>query len=123
MSLTSVFRVEIEGSTIVMTPLQDPDELSFDALLEDDCQNIFDLLGSGEAKNVLIDCHNIDRCCSSAVAFFIKLWKRTQACDGRLVYCSVSPHLREVFEIVRLDKVWPMFESRAEAIAELQESV
>ena len=77
---------------------------------------------AGRPSNVVINCEHMDRCCSSAVGLFIKLWKRAQANHGRMAFCNLSAHLRQLIEILRLDKMWPVFDSLADAIEHVKEA-
>ena len=114
--IVDLFDVQQSGSTVVITLLRNPTELGSTELLDCDPGGAIRLLESQQAKNVIINCQNIDRCCSSALGLFVKLWKRTQANGGRFVFCNLCGHLRQVVEILRLDSMWPVFDSLAEAI-------
>ncbi len=52
-----------------------------------------------------------------ALGFFIKLWKRVRSVDGQFAFCEVSEHEREVLELTRLDSLWSICPTRAEALA------
>ena len=120
MNANSVFEVEQAGLTVIVTPLRDPDELTFDEHVESETERVLNRLGNGKAKNVVVDCHRIDRCCSSAVSFFIRLSKSVRGMDGRMAFCNVSAHLLEVFKMLNLDTLWLICGSRDEAIAKVE---
>ena len=115
-----LFDVQQSGSTVVITLLRNPTELASTELLDCDPGGAIGLLESRLAENVIINCQNIDRCCSSAVGLFVKLWKRVQANGGRFVFCNLCGHLRQVVEILRLDGMWPVIDSLAEAIEHVE---
>ena len=121
MSLIGLFHVEQLDHTVVVTPLRNLTELGTDDLLDCDPGGAIRLLELRQARNVIIDCHHIDRCCSSAVGLFIRLWKRSQANLGRMAFCNVSPHMQQIVEILRLDAVWPAFGSLSDAVAYVQD--
>jgi anti-anti-sigma regulatory factor len=56
------------------------------------------------------------------VALFIKLWKQSLANGGRMAFCHLSAHLRQLVEVLCLDKVWPVFASEPEAFAYVSDS-
>jgi len=116
MNTTSIFEIELRGLTVVLTPQHDPDELSFHEEVEVEVRDVFDRLSAGQSQHVVVDCCRIDRCCSSAIAFFIRLSKSVQAARGQMVFCNVSAHLREVFEMLHLDTLWATSGSLEDAI-------
>ena len=122
MSLIGLFDVAQLDHTVVITPLRNPSELGSDDLLECDPGGAIRLLESHQARNVIIDCHNIDRCCSSGFGLFIKLWKRSQANLGRMAFCNVSPHMQQIIGILSLDAMWPVVGSLSEAVVFIEGS-
>jgi anti-anti-sigma factor len=47
-----------------------------------------------------------------------RVWKTLQnRPDANLVICGLHPYCREVLEITHLDKLWPLYDTRAEALA------
>ena len=57
---------------------------------------------------------------SSGLAAIIEYFRDSGDCDGILCLTGLNDALRTIFEIVRLDKVIPIFGSRPEAIAALK---
>ena len=57
---------------------------------------------------------------SSGLAAIIEYFRDSGDCNGVLCLSGLNDTLRTIFEIVRLDKVIPIFASRAEAIAALK---
>ena len=120
MNPTKIFDLERIGPTVIVTPRRDPDELTFDERAEGEIGELFDQLGIGKAKNVVVDCHRIDRCCSSAISFFVQILKSVQGIGGRMAFCNVSTHLRKVFEVLNLHGLWMISGSRDVAIADVE---
>jgi anti-anti-sigma factor len=119
MTATSLFIIEKSGNTLIVTPLRDPDELTFDEL-EGDGKETFELLMKGEAKNIVVDCERIDHCCSTALGFFVKLWKRVRDMGGRMAFCNMSTHMRCIIELTHLEQLWVLCKTREEALAEVE---
>jgi anti-anti-sigma factor len=120
MSAIGSFGVERLDSTVVVTPLRDLTELGSDELLECDPGGVLELLSTRQARNVIFNLEHIDRCCSSAVGLFIKIWKRAQANDGHVAFCNLSAHLQQIVEILHLNELWPIYGSLAEAMAHVE---
>lgn len=110
------FEIVREGDTLIVTPLKDMRELEY-AQIESGAREVFDLLKEPAIKNVVVDFRETDSYGSTALGFFVKLWKRvcTQK-NGQLAFCNVSPHEMEILNITRLSKLWPICPSRQSAL-------
>jgi anti-anti-sigma factor len=112
---TGIFAVEREGDTLVLTPQADLRELAFPQL-EAGARDVFDLLASGAARNVVLDFRRTDYYGSTALEFFVRLWKRVRERGGRMAFCNVSAHEQEVLRLTNLDRLWPLCPSREAAL-------
>ena len=110
-----VFEFERMGQTLIVTPLTDLRELDFREI-EAGASELLRLLGNDTIKNVVVDFHKTDYYGSTALGFFVKLWKRVRERGGRMAFCGVSDHEREILRITRLDGLWPICPSREEAL-------
>jgi anti-anti-sigma factor len=113
------FEVEREGQTLVVTALKDLRELDYQQI-EAGATGILNLLGNGAVKNVVLDLHRTDYYGSTALGFFVKLWKRVRDRNGRLAFCGVSEHEREILKVTYLDGLWPICSSREDALQTVQ---
>ncbi|MFV1967814.1 MAG: STAS domain-containing protein [Pirellulaceae bacterium] len=120
MNRNGIFRVEHLGSTAVVMPLRDPDELVFDETQESEVASLLVRIAEGQTDNVIMDCERIDRCCSSAIGFFLKIAKRIREKGGQILFCNVSVHLKEVFDMLRLEKVFGICDTRDAAVAKIE---
>jgi anti-anti-sigma factor len=111
------FDIVRDGDTLVVTPLRDMGELEY-AQIESGAKDLFDRLRDPAIKNVVLDFRETDAYGSTALGFFVKLWKRvcTQK-NGQLAFCNVSPHEMEILNITKLSKLWPICPSRDAALA------
>jgi anti-anti-sigma factor len=112
---TGAFEFEREGQTLVVTARTDLRELDYPEV-EAGARDILHLLGNGTINNVVLDFHRTDYYGSTALGFFVKLWKRVRERGGRMAFCGVSDHEREILRITRLDGLWPICPSRQEAL-------
>lgn len=110
-----VFEVEHVGETIVVMPTVDLRELDYQRI-EEGAKSIFDLLSGSGVRNVVIDLARTDYYGSTALGFFLRLWKRVKTHGGHMALCNVSIHEREILEVTRLDHMWPICASRNEAL-------
>jgi anti-anti-sigma factor len=112
---TGAFEVEREGHTLIVMALMELRELDY-LEVEAGARNVLHLLRNRTIKNVVLDFHKTDYYGSTALGFFVKLWKRVRECDGRMAFCGVSDHEREILKVTNLDGLWPICSSREEAL-------
>jgi anti-anti-sigma factor len=116
----SLLHVERLGDTLVVTPQQDLCELDYGEI-EEESREALQVLRDETVKHVVIDLGKTDYYGSTALGFFLKLWKRVRTRDGRLAFCNVSPHERDILRLTRLDNVWTICATRDEALAAVHE--
>ncbi len=62
----------------------------------------------------------VDNAGSMFLALLIRCWKLALAQGGMMALSGVNDRTRELLRVTSLDTVWPMYESRREAIEALQ---
>jgi anti-anti-sigma factor len=90
-SASREFEIQQDGQTLSVTPLTDLRELDYQEI-EAGAKDILHLLGNGTIQNVVLEFSRTDYYGSTALGFFIKLWKRVRERNGRMAFCSVSDH-------------------------------
>ena len=79
-------------------------------------RELFDkLLGQGE-QSYVIDVAGVELIDSSGLAAFVRLFKRVRIGEGDVRLCGLRPGASKVFELTRLNRVFDIFENRAEAV-------
>jgi anti-anti-sigma factor len=114
-----VFEVERDGPTLIVVPQKDLRELEC-LEIDTEMKGILNQLEAAPIKNVVLDFHKTDYYGSTALGFFVKLWKRLRERDGRLAFCRVSAHELEILQLTSLDGLWPICPSREEALRAVQ---
>ena len=109
-----IFEIEPSDDTIIVVPAVDLRELNYQRI-EEGARRILDLLNGTRIKNAVLDFHKTDYYGSCALGFFVKLWKRVRGKNGRMAFCNVSDHEKEILQITNLDHLWPICPSRSEA--------
>jgi len=117
---SGIFEIEQEDDTIIVVPAVDLRELDYQRI-EEGAGRILDLLNGTGIKNVVLDFHKTDYCGSTALGFFLKLWKRVRKRNGGMAFCNVSDHEKEILQITKLDHLWPICSSRSEALEAVKE--
>ena len=112
----STLEIEVDGETVILTPKRKLGELEFQDSKES-IEAVNQLVDETDARYVLIDFHKIDYVSSSALGSFIQTWKKLERKGGQLVLCSVPEHITKLLKLTTLDKKWPSYPSREEALA------
>jgi anti-sigma B factor antagonist len=74
-------------------------------------------IGDGLIDRLAINFGSIQQVSSAALGKLIKLMNRASSVRGKLKLCGLHPDLRHVFRITRLDRVFDIHETEAEALA------
>jgi len=69
-------------------------------------EQLFGLVDELGRRKLLLNFGNVDYLSSSALGKFITLNKKVNNAGGRLILCNIAPHIFEVFEITKLDKLF-----------------
>ena len=110
-----MFEIETLNHTIIVVPTVNLNEFEFERI-EAGAEAILSLLENAPAKNVVVDFHKIDYLGSTALSFFVKLWKRISKQNGLMALCNVSENEKEILKTTKLDNLWPVCGSREEAM-------
>ncbi len=111
-----LFEIEREDETLIVTPALDLSEVDY-SQIEEGGEEILDLLKRACVRNLVLDFHRTDYYGSTALGFFVKLWKWVSKQNGKMAVCNLSEHEREILAFTRLDMLWPIGSSREEALA------
>ena len=72
-------------------------------------------------KRLVIDLSHLPYFGSSLIEFFVILWRLVGQSEGRLIIFKPSPLGKEVLAAARLTQLWPIAESREDAIRLVRE--
>lgn len=113
-------RAEQDGGVLVITPL-----FTYATFTEPGIAGEWAAvqvqLDAPATKHVVIDLGEIPYFGSTVLEWMAQLWKRVKAKGGKLAAIRPSPIGREVLDAARLERLWGIFNTRAEAIAWLAE--
>src|ERR1700739_3307610 len=76
------------------------------------------LLGDGR-RNVLVNLNGTSFVDSAGLATLVKALKRLRAAGGKLFLAELTPAVRRVFELTRLDRAFELFSSEGEGVQKL----
>src|SRR5574343_93368 len=73
-------------------------------------------LTSKQAPKILVDLSGVDYMDSSGIATFVEAFQKAKRYQGRLVLAALTPTVRGVFEIAKLDSIFEISATVAEAV-------
>ena len=111
-----LFEWEQTGDTLVLLPRKDLGESDYEQIT-DSAKEVLELLSNGQVKNLVMDFSRTDYYGSTALGFFLKLWKRVKSRSGKMAFCNVSEHEMEVLILTHLNTLWPVCKTRQDALA------
>ncbi len=109
------FRIEQLDEILILSPVANLSELELSSF-EEAVRNLVKRLEASGFRDVLLDFEGTDYYGSTALGFFVRLWKRVRRVGGNMVFCNVSPYEREVLELTRLDNLWQICPTRSDAL-------
>jgi anti-anti-sigma factor len=113
--LGTIFKIEPIAKTLVVMPMADGCAFRYQQLhIEaNNLQRKFETRGF---DNLVMDLANLNYFGTELIGVMIRLARAVTNFGGRSAFCAPSPRMLEVLEGMRLTKLWPIFETRAEAI-------
>jgi len=121
-NVARLFEIERVGETVVVIPQAYLSEFAFQQL-DAEAGEVLEMLDQTAAISVVIDCCNTDFFGSTALGFFMKLWRRVRRCNGHMAFCNVSDHEKEILHVTKTDTLWSICSLRSEALEILRKTV
>jgi len=117
MSKSGPLTVVKEGDVTVV--VFGPGQRHLDEVGLETIQNqLLEIAGEANPPRVILDMTATEFFGSSFIEVLFKVWKRLNSQPGaKFAICGLQEYCREVLEITHLDKLWPLFSNRAEAVA------
>jgi len=119
-SASGIFEIEEEGDTIIVVPTVDLRELEY-RWIEMGAREILELLNRTRLKNIILDFGKTDYFGSTSLGLILKLGKTVRGRNGLMAFCNVSDHEKEILKVTNLDHSWPIYSSKTEALAAVNE--
>ncbi|HEY7116057.1 MAG TPA: STAS domain-containing protein [Tepidisphaeraceae bacterium] len=88
-----------------------------EANIADIGQQLTALVEAKDRPKLLLDFHNVDHLSSAALGMLINVNNRVKQQSGQLRLSNIRPQIMEVFEITKLNKLFKILPTRAEALA------
>jgi len=113
------FTIERHGDLTVITATEAVERIDF-GLEEQVAEMILKPLRRQDNPSIVFDLTRAESFGSMFLALMIRCWKLALSQGGTMALCGVSDRTRELLRVTALDMVWPIYESKREAMEALQ---
>ena len=103
-----------------MIPTANLRETAFEQLYEETAKILAEFDGS-KSQHLVVDFHRTQEFGSTAIGYFVALWKRIRERGGRMAFCNLSPFEKDILRVTKLDQLWPMCDGREDALKNVRE--
>ena len=110
------YRIDEEKGVNVITLLKDDIDVHQNEELR---KAFFELLREGKT-NVVMDLSSTTYICTIMIVTLVIMYKRAKEAGGRLAICNICDKVKKVLALIKLDKVFDIFNSRQEAVEHLK---
>jgi hypothetical protein len=108
-----------QRNTVLLTLAAEFDDDALD-VVEQETETVLRAVCEPSAVSFLLDFEGQPRCRSRGLLMLLGvLWKHVRRGTGKLLICNPAPHDLSTLRRMRLDRVWPIFATREEALAAL----
>jgi anti-anti-sigma factor len=98
-----------------------PEQATYDNIAWLLGEQLCGLVAEDGCRRVVVDLGNIEMFCNAVVGRLLLLHKKLQQADGRLALCRLSPQMRDLFNLCRLDLIFALYEDEDAAVRALRD--
>jgi anti-sigma B factor antagonist len=113
-----VFTIERHGDLTIITMTRSLEAIEF-GLEEQVADMVLKPLRGQENPLIVFDLSQVDNFGSMFLALLIRCWKLAMSQGGTMALSGVTDRTRELLRVTALDMVWPMYDSKREAMEAL----
>jgi anti-anti-sigma factor len=115
-----VFNTDRAGDTLIVIPQGDGLGFRY-ADVHTEANGIRRSLGQPDIRHLVIDLESLDYFGSEVIGVFITMAREATNRGGNAALCNASEKMQEVLDNMKLFKLWPHFNSRADALQDVQQ--
>ncbi len=118
MPTAHTFSAESENETLIVTPLRSVGSLA-EENVRPELDAILDQIRQRELKHAVIDLREVSYFGTSMLEAMHTIWRRIRDDHGQMTLCNVSTMGREILRVSRFDTLWPICDSKDDAIRKM----
>lgn len=111
-----IYEIEVSPPNLVVTPQGSTLQFLY-SNVQIESNKILSLFNSPEIKNVIIDLTKVDYLDSIIISSMIRLLQHARQTGGQAVFCNACEDMQSILKNIKLGTLWPLFETREEAIS------
>lgn len=117
---TQMIKIERHGEVAIITPSPEVEKMPFN-LMEETSQFVLNSLRDDPPTGLIFDLSHVSYVGSVFLSFLLHCHKRVKepGSDSEVVVAGASKKARELLHMTALDTIWPLYDTRAEALAAL----
>tara|TARA_R110002111_G_scaffold177322_1_gene243371 strand:- start:2870 stop:3241 length:372 start_codon:yes stop_codon:yes gene_type:complete len=113
-----IFEVEQTAPNLVVVPQGSTMQFQY-SNVQVESNKVLRLFDNPELKNVVIDLAKVDYLDSIIIGAIIRLLQRARQTGGQAVFCNASDNMQNIMKCIKVGTLWPLFDSREEALTAL----
>ena len=116
---SKVFKIARLQRTLVIVPQGATMNFQYtDVHLESN--ELFRIIDEPELDNVLVDLGAVTYIDSIIISSLLRVLTKSRQSGGKGVFCCANDEVKEVLSCIQVGRLWPLFETRDEALAEVE---
>jgi len=116
-----IFEVELSPPNLIVVPQGSTIEFQY-SNVQIESNKVLRLFDEPEIKNVIIDLSQVKYLDSILIGAIIRLLQRAKQSGGQAVFCNACENMQNILSCIKMGTLWPLFDSRDEAISTLSEN-
>ena len=116
-----IFEVDLTPPNLVVVPQGSTLQFQY-SNVQIESNKVLRLFDAPETKNVIIDLNQVDYLDSILIGAIIRLLQRAKQSGGQAVFCHASENMQNILGCIKVGTLWPLYDSREEAITALSEN-
>lgn len=115
----NIFDVRSDNEILIVTPKIDAGSFRYHELHRE-ANSVRDLLNKPEINHLILNLSQLEYFGSEFIGSLVAMARETRNRRGQAVICAANPTMLDVLKNMSLFKLWPYFETEAEAIEHLR---
>lgn len=114
------FELVRDGDCLIVIPTSDLRESIFEPNNEGTTA-ILAALDDATARHIVWDFRHTQTFGSTALGFFVKIWRRVCLRRGRMAFCNLTQYEKEILHVTQLNQLWLLCDSLEDAVRLVRE--
>ena len=115
MTMSGVVRTQEQDGVLVIH--FQSDKISEDTAIHKFLEELGEYIDNTPKSRILINMENLDYLSSAGLGNLVGLLKKSRKVDGLFKLCCLKETIQELFEVMRLNKIFEIFAAHEEALA------